>query len=488
VNSPGSRARIVLASNRGPVSFTGEREEFKRGAGGLAGALDPVARRLGGEATWVAAATSQAERDAVTSGAAARLEETLGYPVRLLAVDPSIYSRYYDVISNRMLWFANHDLWDELNGADFAPEEVTAWEDAYVPVNETFAREIDAAASQEALVLLQDYHLAAAPGVLRKKEARRTILHFTHTSFSRAGLMRLPRRIARGVVDGMLGADLLGFHTAAWVEEFLACCEGFGIPVDRKEGSVAAGDRRLWVRAYPISVDVEGLKARAQQDAAASWARRLRRDDEELLLVRADRAEPSKNILRGFQAWSRLLDRRSDLRKRARFVACIYPSRQSMDEYRTYGERIRETGARIEARHPGSLELHFEDDFDRSLAALTTYDALLVNSIRDGMNLVSKEGPALNTRNGAVVLSKGAGSFEELADACVPIEDSLDVEETARAIERALDLSPDERARRAGLLKSKVESKRLEDWIGAQLKDLDAIRLQGAPLSADTTS
>jgi trehalose 6-phosphate synthase len=487
---PGSSARFVLASNRGPVSFVGSSEsgEFKRGAGGLAGALDPVARRLQAEALWVAAATSEADRRAVAAGGAARLREALGYPVRMLDIEPSVYSRYYDDISNRMLWFANHDLWDELGGARFAPEEVAAWDEAYLPVNATFAREIDAAASEDALVLLQDYHLAIAPRLLREKPASRTILHFTHSSFSHAGLMQLPERIARGLVDGMLGADLIGFHTRLWAREFLAACEGFGIPVDRHEGFAGAGDRQVWVRAYPIPIDAEGLRKRAREDAARSWARRLRRSDEELLVVRADRAEPSKNILRGFQAWSRLLDRRPDLRKRARFVACVYPSRQSMAEYRAYAEKIRESATGVEARHPGSLELYLEDDFDRSLGALTTYDAVLVNSIMDGMNLVSKEGPALNERSGAVVLSRRAGSFEELEEGCIEIEDPLDVEATTRAIERALDLSRDERAARAHLLAKKVGSRHPEDWINAQLEDLEAIRLKGAPASPAATS
>ena len=243
--------------------------------------------------------------------------------------------------------------------------------------------------------------------------------------------------------------------------------------------------RTVRANTYPIGVNPDHLSQIAAVPSVKVIRAELKRwlGDRKLVL-RVDRTELSKNILRGFEAWSWLLDRRADLRKHARFIACVYPSRQSMTEYRAYAQRIRESAAGVEARHPGSLELHVEDDFDRSLGALTTYDVLLVNSIMDGMNLVSKEGPAVNERGGAVVLSGRAGSFEELAEACIQIEDPLDVEQTARALERALDLPPDERAARARLLEKKVESRHPDDWIDAQLEDLEAIRMKGTPASA----
>jgi trehalose 6-phosphate synthase len=203
------------------------------------------------------------------------------------------------------------------------------------------------------------------------------------------------------------------------------------------------------------------LKERARSDAVAKWA---------------DRTEPSKNIVRGFQAFGRLLDQRDDLRGSARFIACLYASRHSMPEYRSYTEEIERTVDEINRRHPDAIELFLEDNYDRAIGALVEYDALLVNPIMDGMNLVSKEGPAVNSRDGALVLSKGAGSFEELGDMAVTIDDALDVESTAEALGRALDMAPEERARRARALRERAGGRTPAQWIESQIADL--VRVQ----------
>lgn len=475
---------VVLASNRGPVSFveTNEGFEIRRGAGGLAGALDPVARRLGADAVWIAAGTSEADRAALHAGAADGLATQLGYPVYLLDIDEDTYARYYDEVSNRMLWFAHHCLWDELDVPPFGEKEVAAWHEAYIPVNERFAAAILETADPESVVLLQDYHLSVAPGLLRQARPRQQILHFTHSPFCAAGLERLPESMATGVVEGLLGADLVGFQTRAWAEEFLTACEMGGHPVNREEGRVDRDGRTTWVRSYPISIDADGLRERAGGAAAQSWLDRFSASAENLI-VRADRTEPSKNILRGFEAFGALLDRREDLRGNTRFVACLYPSRQSMSEYRSYTELIERTVAEINSRHPRSIDLYMRDDFDRTLGALRIYDVLLVNSIMDGMNLVSKEGSVINERAGVIVLSTRAGSYEELGDQVIDIADPLDVKETAAAMERALALPISERVSRAKELRARVEARSPEDWIGTQLDDLVALREKGEPVT-----
>jgi trehalose 6-phosphate synthase len=481
----GDDVSIVLASNRGPVSFVSRKDEggfsVARGAGGLAGALDWVARELGDHAIWISAANSDDDRAALEAGEVEVLPDLLGYPVRMLDIDSNTYDRYYNEVSNRMIWFANHCLWDEAGiGTSF---ETQAWDDAYEPVNVRFAQEVIRAAADDALVLFQDYHLATAPGHLRELGDEHTILHFTHSSFcGPRGLERLPAPIGRGIVEGMLGADLLGFHVAPWANGFLESCAQIGAVVDSSAGLVEHRGRKTWVRSYPIPIDPEDLRDHAARESAQRWAGRFASYGGRLV-VRADRAEPSKNIVRGFEAFGLLLDRRPDLRDEVRFIACLYPSREAMPEYRAYAANIRAAAEAVNERHPGSVELFMEDDFDRTLGAYLVYDVLLVNSIMDGMNLVSKEGPSVNERDGAVVLTESAGSYQELGDCVVRIADPHDIEATAAAIEEALELGPDERASRAAALRKIVDAGRPEDWIRTQLDDLKAVNRTGEPVS-----
>jgi trehalose 6-phosphate synthase len=482
-----SDLRIALVSNRGPISFVDKADggfEVKRGAGGLAGALDPVARRLGDRAIWIAAATSETDRRAAQAGEVKRVQDLLGYRFALLDLDPETYQAYYDRVSNRMLWFANHCLWDEIGLRGFDASDEQAWRDAYEPVNRRFAQIIAEHVEQDSLVLFQDYHLSTAPLYLRESQPGRTISHFTHSSFCgpSEGLSRLPNDLGKRVIEGMLGADLVGFHVERWANNFMTCCESIGAEVDFNTAEVEYGNRRSFVRSYPIQIEASQLRKRAERPEVRSWVKRLRDwAGEAKLIVRIDRMEPSKNVVRGFEAFGLLLDRRPDLRETVRFVACVYPSRETMDEYQEYARNVQAIVEDLNVRYPGSVRLFAEDNFDRSLAAEVVYDVLLVNPLMDGMNLVSKEGPALNETNGVLALSMGAGSFSELSPNAVVIEDALDVEATADALELALELPPDKRNEMSLGLRRRVEATTPEDWIDAQIRDLEAIRQQGRP-------
>ena len=470
---------VVLVSNRGPVSFLRRKDEWhiRKGAGGLAGAMHHVARRIGDKAIWIAAATSDADRKALAAGAADGLSSRLGYPVYLLDIEPQTYSEYYDVVSNRMLWFANHCLWDELDIHAFGEDELAAWQRSYEAVNKRFAGAVQEIADPSALVLFQDYHLTTAPLHLRRARPEQVIFHFTHSSFcGPEGFEPLPEEVARGVIEGLLGADLLGFHVSRWVKSFLDSCDAMGFKVDRSDGLIEYDGRRTWVRSYPIPIDAPALLKRGARKPAQRWAEHFEAAAQDILLVRADRTEPSKNIVRGFEAFGLLLDKREDLRTRVRFVACLYPSRQSMPEYRSYQQAVEASVDSVNQRHPDAIELFMKDDYDRTVGALMIYDALIVNPLMDGMNLVSKEGTALNNRDGALILSVGAGSFEELGSNSVVIEDPWDVGSTVDALERAIDMPHDERRERAAGLKAIAHGRSPEDWINAQLDDLTSIQ------------
>jgi trehalose 6-phosphate synthase len=280
----------------------------------------------------------------------------------------------------------------------------------------------------------------------------------------------------------MLGADLVGFHVHNWVRGFLASCIELGFEIDWERITVRHNGRETWVRTYPIPVDAEYLRKRAEGRVAQRWIAEFRKSDGPLI-VRADRMEPSKNIVRGFEAYGMLLDRRPDLAKTATFVACLYPSRESMREYQKYGKEVQAAADAVNDRHPNSIRLFLRDSFDRTVAALSVYDVLLINPLMDGMNLVAKEGPALNHQGGVVVLSEGAGAFSELGEAAVAINDPGNIASTADALERAIEMPEEERQRLAKILRTKVESNRPDDWIEDQIKDLAEIHRGHQPLT-----
>ena len=456
---------VVIAANRGPLSF-GERGGTLRagaGVGSLAATLRKVVDRLSARVTWLAATATDGDRAAAAAGAM----PDLPFGFEFVPVDRPTYASYYEEVANRVLWPACHGLWNEPDVAA-SRDELVHWQ-RFQRVNRAFAAAIARAAPPAAVASVHDFHLATVPRHLRCLAPDVPVAHFTHTPAAGAGALgRLPARIARELVGGMLGADLVAFHTGAWAAEFVDACAWLGYATD--SGSVAVDDRRVAVGAYPLPLDAERVLERAGGPAAREWAGRIASRPGPLV-VKVDRIDPAKNIVRALEAFGRVLDRRADVRS-ARLLACVFGTRQSMPEYRRHEERIRSTAARVEERHTGAVELLVGDDYGRALGALRRYDVLLVNPIRDGMNLVAKEGPLVNERDGVLVLSRTAGAFAELGGDAVPIDDPLDVEQTAAALERALDMGADERVARAARLRAQVSDGAPDRWLLAQLEHL----------------
>jgi trehalose 6-phosphate synthase len=473
---------VFLAANRSPVSLieTDEGVRARPGQGGLVSLLTEVANSLpDDDLTWVAAASTESERQ-LASSPSHRSAGLLPADVRFVDIPPDVYARYYNDVSNRMLWFTHHRLLDELKVPTFGVDMLREWREAYSLVNRRFAELLAAVARTTDLVLLQDYHLALVPGWLRRLAPELPIAHFTHTPFGTpADMDRLPGSAASDLLDGMLGADLLGFHTRRWSDAFLDCCEWKGHRVDRARGLVTHGGRRTFVRDYPAPVEAAALRRMARSDRTSAWAAHFA-GDPRTMVVRADRVDPSKNIVRGFEAFGLLLDRRPDLRRRTRFVASLFRSRGEVPEYARYSERVAATIRAVNDRHEGAVEVFWDEDRERSLAAMRRYDVLLVNPLLDGMNVVSKEGPAINERAGVLVLSEGAGSADELGGSALLV-DPLDVEATARALERALEMPQHERQARADSLRAIVEERTPEVWLRDQVSDLRAVAREGEP-------
>jgi trehalose 6-phosphate synthase len=484
------RRRLVVAANRGPVTFgtdaAGE-PTVRRGMGGLVSALNELFRRRRG--TWVAAAQNDEERRLAGRSRAVEVDlDGVPYSVRYVGLDPADYQRYYSVIANPLLWFVQHYLWDPGVRPALTDEEHLAWE-SYLTVGRAFADEILVELDGDggdALVMLHDYHLYTVAPRVRANAPRALLHHFVHIPWPQSDYWRvLPEAMRTAVFEGLLGNDIVAFHTERYARSFLdGCADVLDLPVDRRRATVQIGGREVWVRWYPVSIRPETLRRSARSDEVAREHRELQERRPELLLLRVDRLDPSKNVVRGFQAYDLFLERHPEYRGRVTFLALLQPSRQDVREYAEYRDRTLAVVERINARYGDEdwtpVDLRLQDDFRATLAAYGDYDALLVNAVFDGMNLVAKEGCVVNRRDGVLILSENAGAFAELGALAVPVS-PFDLVGQAEAIHTALAMPAAERRFRAARLREIVEHNDVERWIGAQLADV-ARREDGAGL------
>jgi trehalose 6-phosphate synthase len=473
---------VLLASNRGPVSFihTDDGSLTSRGgAGGLASALAAVPSAV--DATWVCAAMSDADRAAAGSAPRGRLDlagyDTGTVPVRLLDIDPHTFAQAYNGIANSTLWFVHHLLFDLTEQPVFDAAFRRQWA-AYVDYNTAFADALAEEAGQGTRVLVQDYHLSLTPRLLRERRPDLAIGHFSHTPWAPPDYFRLlPDDIAADLMTGVLAADYASFLTDRWAEAFLSCCEVvLGASVDRRRGLVDHAGRRTKVGVNPLGVDAAAFRARADQPDVLDRMAALRSVvGGRKLIVRVDRAELSKNIVRGLLAYRDLLRRHPQWQGRVVHVALAYPSRHDLDKYREYSAAVQQVGREITEEFGSEdwdpLILAVDDDYARSLAAYRMADVALVNPLRDGMNLVAKEIPSVSDEGCALVLSREAGAAAELGEDSLLIN-PFDIEQTADALHAGLSMSPAERTARNSRLAIRAGAHPPGRWLADQLAEL----------------
>ena len=477
-----SRWSPIIVSNRAPYEPDAG-GGFRRGSGGLVTALLSVAEAT--QAPWVACARTKRERQLATDPSGTHVVPRGRPPLTVHHVDPgqNRYEAYYSVIANPLLWFIQHYLW-ELGREPVIDEGVhDAWERGYVEVNRLLAQrvvELAGAADRTPLVMTQDYHLYLLPGYVREQLPSATLQHFVHIPWPTAEYWRvLPQAMRNAIFDGLLGNDVVGFQTPRDVSRFLAGCEELlGLRVDYQEQAVLYRGRVIWVRAYPISVDVEAMERLSHSAAVRSEEARVQSWHIEQLIVRVDRTDPSKNIPRGFAAYERLLRSHPELVGRVQFWAFLQPSRQDVAVYRDYLRSIMSSAERINARLGTSdwlpIRLELGENIHRAVAAYRNYDVLLVNSIYDGMNLVAKEGALLNQKNGVLVLSENAGSWYELGEHSIVVN-PFDIEAGAQGLYRALSLPAEPRSRMSEQLRNSVIASEISGWIQHQLDDINEL-------------
>ena len=477
---------LIVVSNRGPVTFKRDedgRRVARRGGGGLVTALRSLVAMH--DVTWIASAMTEEDRGVAAEAGGTAIEETARdgspYRLRLVAHEPAAYDWFYNVVANPTLRFLQHYLWNLAQAPSLDRGLHHAWDEGYVAVNEAFAEAVlaELAAQPSAAVLFHDYHVYLAPRFVRTRAPDARLAHFVHIPWPEPDYWRvLPVAIRRALHDGLLASDVVGFHTEHWRRNFLrSCVDIVGADANFVDGYAEYDGRRITVTSHPISVDAAEFDELASSAGVRDREAQLLAHRPERLVLRVDRTDPSKNVVRGFRAFERFLADHAEVHGRVSMLALLDPSRQDIPEYAEYLGAIQRTARVVNDRFQREgwtpIELRIEDDFLASVAAYKQYDVLLVNAIFDGLNLVAKEAPLVNERDGVLILSENAGAHEELSEWALTVN-PFDIAGQAEAIHAALEMPQDERRRRLEAMRRHVREHDLSEWVEAQLADLDA--------------
>ncbi|HYT36746.1 MAG TPA: trehalose-6-phosphate synthase [Ktedonobacteraceae bacterium] len=483
--------RLVIASNRGPVEYHishNKTLKHRRGSGGMVTALIGAASRL--DVTWVAMAMTEGDRLAIRE--AQQNNDGLLQPplrgqkmqLRYVAIPKTAYRKHYEQICNTLLWFLQHYLYDPADDSISASKLQDAWENGYYVANRAIAEAVNVEIEHQdttPIIMLHDYHLYLAPAMIRQRHPSIIMQQFIHIPWPDIRCWQfLPSNIAQAIYSGLIGNDIIGFQTERDARNFLEGARTLldGAVVDFEEGVVWWQGHRTHARAYPISISVTEERRIVQSRAGKRAAEKILPLLGEKTVMRVDRIEPTKNIVRGFQAYAQMLDEHPELQGRVKFLAFLVPSRQSMPEYRRYNTEVMKIIEEINQRYGTDewipIQAFSGNDRTQALAAMQYYDVLLVNPIIDGMNLVAKEGPIVNLTDGVVVLSRTAGAFQQMGKASIPTSPT-DVHETAQALYKALTLPSDERRIKATLARQIVERQDLNKWLQRQIADINEL-------------
>ncbi len=482
-----SQRRLILVSNRGPVEhqMTDGRPEPRRGSGSVVTSFGPLAQKH--EFTWLSSAMSEGDRTVSDGGAGHSVKSPLpGHRIslRYVTTPRRAYHKYYNVICNPLLWFLQHYMWNPPHNPTVDANVHDAWETGYVAVNEAFAKAVVSEArsgDSQPVVLGHDYHLYLLPEFVRRDLPCAIIQHYVHVPWPTPTYWALiPRHIVRRICESLCAADLVGFQTTQDRRSFLDTVEEF-VPecrVDLLSNTVELDSQVCYARVYPGSINVEEVQHIANAPRTLEYEARLKRESGEATIVRIDRAEPNKNVVRGFRAYDLLLNEHPELKGKVKFLAFLVPSRTHLRQYQRYMDEVQQVIQQVNNAHATErwqpIVPYMENNYAQAVAGMKLYDALLVNTLMEGMNLVAKEGPVVNKRDGVLVLSQSSGAYRQLAEGALSVAPT-DIVGTAEALHKAVTMPAAERRRRASLLYSSVSMQDNDDWICRQMQDIAAL-------------
>ena len=483
-----AQRRLIVASNRGPLEFHLNPDgnlQPRRGSGAVVTALSSIIQAF--DFTWVANAMGEGDRRALDQAEGRHIQSPLPsqrVAMRYVVTPRRVYHKFYNIVCNPLLWFLHHYMWSAPYTPNIDNTVHDAWSNGYGPVNRAFADAIVSEVDQGAahpIVMVHDYHLYLVAGMVRQALPQAIIQHFTHVPWpSPSSWHLLPDSMRSAICGSLCDADVAGFQSPWDVHNFLGTCHWFlkGAEIDYEASTVTVNGHRTLVRAYPVSIDVADVRRIASSPRALEYERRLESLCAEHTIVRVDRAEPSKNVVRSLRAYHILLDRHPELHERVTFLAFLVPSRTHIRQYERYMDEvdglirtINDSFGRGDWR---PIQVFHENNYTQAIAGMRLYDTLLVNPVVDGMSLVAKEGPVINTKNGVLLLSESSGAYGQLKEGALGVAPA-DLEGTAEALYQAITMSPEERERRATILKEAIKREDATHWLLSQLQDIAAL-------------
>ncbi|HPX77294.1 MAG TPA: trehalose-6-phosphate synthase [Methanobacterium sp.] len=478
---------LIVVSNRGPVEFIKEngKTKMKRGAGGLVSTLLPLMEALNG--AWIASAMTPGDVEVAKRFPDNRVPITDDKPlfwVPFVVVEPEPYESYYSIISNPLLWFVQHYMWNSPYTPDIDDQIHQAWKNGYKYMNQQFAEKVCAESkinNKEPMIMLQDYHLYLCPLYIRKKMKNSFLSQFIHVPWPQSEYFSiLPQYMRKEIIDGLLSNNLLGFHIPRYVNNFIQTCEEYVDEVDYDNGIVWHNGQATHVKSYPISVDYNGIKELASSKEVSKKEKLIKKiKGDYFLFYRTDRADLSKNIIRGFKAYELFLHKYPQYHGKVKFLTTGKPTRQQIREYHDYYYDIVDIIEEINIKYGTDdwkpIEFLFKADYNLVVAAFKNYDCMIVNPIADGMNIVPKEASAVNLSKGVIILSEKAGCFEELKDNVLAVN-PYDISQTAEAYKNAVTMGDKERENRFDNLQKIVGQRTVYHWISEQFEDIEKLK------------
>lgn len=465
-------AEVFVVSNREPYihNRAGDRVVVQSPASGLVSALEPVMRACGG--TWIAHGSGSADRDMVDSFNRVRVpERSPAYTLRRIWISEEEQDGYYYGFANEALWPLCHIVFVRpiLRNRD--------WE-LYKRINQRFADAVIAeSTTEDPVVLVQDYHLALVPSMIREKLPKATIAMFWHIPWPNAETFGIcPWK--EEIIEGLLGSTIVGFHTQFHCNNFIECVDRFlESRIDREIQAVSLGGHQALVRPYPISIEwppkvLEGLAdgAKCRSDVFA----RFGLPEDIKLVVGIERFDYTKGILDRMRAIEALLERKPEWRDRLVFLQVAAPTRSKLNSYARLQadaeQLVRDINARQRCRHGPTILVVSHYEQDEVFKLFRAADACIVSSLHDGMNLVAKEFVAARDDNlGVLVLSSFTGASREMQEAL--IINPYDTEGLASAIDRALTMPRNEQMERMKLLRAQIKENNVYRWAANILID-----------------